>query len=68
MESVTHLIVAIGDDNRTYIHGPVIDPEQKAWVMRMLIDVANTAKINLQELANQEELFNERHPVTMTIQ
>ena len=67
-ESVTHLIVAIGEDNRAYIHGPVFDPEQKVWVMRMLVEVAKIANINLQELVDEERKFHERQHEGVTIQ
>ena len=59
MESATHLIVAIGEDNRTYIHGPVFDPKQKPLVMRMLVEVARLVDIDLQELVNKEKEFYE---------
>lgn len=54
MTSQVHLIVAIGDDNRTYIHGPYDTQEGRAWIMRMLVEVARLAKVDLQELVDKE--------------
>ena len=69
VESATHLIVAIDEDNLTHIHGPVFDPEHKPLVLRMLVEVARFANIDLQELVEKEkEFYNERLPQGMTMQ
>jgi hypothetical protein len=52
MESATHLIVAIDDNDRAHIHGP-IEPEDVLLMERMLMEVARYCHIDLRELAKK---------------
>ena len=53
-DSLVHMVVAIGHDDRAYIHAPYDTDRGKLWIMRMLVEVARVAGISLQEIAEQE--------------
>jgi hypothetical protein len=56
-ESATHLVVAIGHDDRAYIHGP-IQPENRVFIKRMLMEVARALEIDLREVAEDLDEFD----------
>ena len=68
-EPHAHIIVTIGHDNSSHVHGPVVEEEDKPWVKRTIVEIAKVSGVNLSDIVSElKQLEKENRDERPTIQ